>query len=278
MQCCKSDRLVGDTEMDRFNETGKSEGLRQSLALPIVLALAVAATGSDDRISGPRRNGPLNSSTPPAPQRQTLPALPLFGPARPSLEGPAAFTPDMPFGQAIDILRNSTQPPLNLVVLWREIEENAGVDRNTPIGIDGLHRLRLRQCLEILLTSMSASATTKIGYAVDNGLITIATVDSLPKSKPVTRVYDISDLVAPPSGSMGFGMIPGMMPGLGGGMFGGYGSGVGNYAPGYGGYSPGGYGNYGGMSGGYGGMSGYNPLGGLPGLIGTYQGTGVYRR
>ena len=263
--------------MNRLSKTSWSESMRPGLALAIVLALSGAGASGADRITRPEQNNLLTPPTQPAPQQQVVRTPPRFLPPRPSRESPAAFTPDMPFSQAIDILRNSTQPPLNLVVLWREIEENAGVDRNTPIGIDGLRGLRLGQCLKTLLISMSATATTKIGYVVDHGFITIATVDSLPIPKPVTRVYDISDLVAPPSRPMGFGMMPGMMPGmgmmpgLGGGMpYGGYGTGGGNYAPGYGTYNSG-YGNYSGMP-------GYNSAGNLPSMMNSYQGTNTYRR
>ncbi len=226
----------------------------------IVFILAVATASGADRITESEPNDLFNRATLPAPQRQTVPMPLRFGPPRPSVTSPATFTPDMPFGQAIDILRNAIQPPLNLVVLWRELEENAGVDRNTPIGIDGLQGLRLRQYLKILLTSISASAVTRVGYTVQNGVITVATVDSLPRPKYVTRVYDISDLVAAPSyGGMGFGM----MLGFGGGMpYGG------------GGYSPG----YGSRYGNYGQTSGYSPLGGLPGFNGRYRGAGVYNR
>ena len=272
--------LVGNIEMNGSNGTSWLEATRKGRMLPIVLMLAVAAASGTERITEPGQNDLLRPPTAPAPQEPPMPALPRFEPARPSLRSPAAFTPDMPFSQAIDILRNSTQPPLNLVVLWRELEENAGIDRNTPIGIDGLQRIRLRQCLDILLTSISASAITRVSYVVQNGVITVATVDSLPKPKRVTRVYDISDLVAPPSVGMGFGMMrgmmPGMMPGMGGGMsYGGYGgSGIGGYTPGYGGYSPG----YGSGYGNYGPTSGYSPLGGLPGFTGSYRGSGVYGR
>lgn len=192
----------------------------------------------------------------------------------------------MSFERAIDILRHSTRPPLNIIVLWRELEANAGIDRTTEIGIDGVSGIRLRQCLELLLTSLSATSPVRIGYAVEHGVITIATVDSLPQPKRVTRVYDITDLAAPPSQAGGFGMMPGMgmmpggmgmgmmpgmgmggmgmgmMPGMGMGMGGMPYGGAGGYAPG--GYSPG-YGNYGGTQ-------GYSPLGGLPGFLNSAQG------
>ena len=149
---------------------------------------------------------------------------------------PSSFRRDMPFSEAINILRNSTIPPLNIVVLWKDLQENAGVDGETPIGMDGLLGVPLRTHLKVLLMSISAGAFEKIGYVVDDGIIIIATQSSLPKKK-VTRIYDVTDLVAEPAnygqigrmlgmqnmimggmmrgGMMGGGMMPfgGMMPG-----------------------------------------------------------------
>jgi hypothetical protein len=122
----------------------------------------------------------------------------------------ASLTPQTPFGEAIDILRNSTTPPLPIVVLWKQLAEGAGVYRDTPIGLDGLTGLRAGQCLDLLMLSLSAGASAKLGYVVDKGVITISTTDTLPTPKLITRVYNISDLVAAPAryslSSMGFGM------------------------------------------------------------------------
>ena len=122
--------------------------------------------------------------------------------------GLSALTLDTPFSEAIELLRNSTQPPLRIIVLWRDLSENANVERDTPIRIDGVSGIRLRTGLEILLMAVSGSFA-KLGYVVEHGVIIIATKDSLP-AKMVTRVYDISDLVARPA-RFGF------APGLGGG-------------------------------------------------------------
>jgi len=138
---------------------------------------------------------------------------------------------------------------------------------------------------------MSVSADPKsLGYVVENGVIIIATRDSLP-AKRKARVYDVTDLAGRPanyfSPLMGFGgMMPGMgyggmMPGMGlGGMGMGYGRGFGGMMPGmsmpFGGMMPGmpmrglgmgayggmGYGGYGGAYGGYGGLGGYGGYGG----------------
>jgi hypothetical protein len=143
---------------------------------------------------------------------------------------PSSFKPDMPFSEAIDILRNSTVPPLNIAVLWKDLQENADIYRDTPIGMNGLSGVPLRTHLKVLLMSVSGGAVEKLGFVVDDGVIIIATQSSLPK-KEVTRIYDITDLVSEPANyrlmpgfgmPLGFGGMPfgGMMP-FGGAGFGG---------------------------------------------------------
>jgi len=102
-----------------------------------------------------------------------------------------------PFSQAIDILRNSAEPPLNIVVLWRDLSENALIEQDTPISMQGVSGIRLRTGLELLLRAVS-SIQGELGYVIDGGVIIIATKDSLPIKK-VTRIYDIRDLTAPPA-------------------------------------------------------------------------------
>jgi hypothetical protein len=138
------------------------------------------------------------------------------GQPKPSgVRSPAPLTPQTTFGEAIEILRNSTTPPLPIIVLWKPLGESAGVYRDTPIGMDGPAGLRVGQVLDLLMLSLSAGAPAKLGYAVDKGVITISTTDLLPTSKMVARVYDISDLVAAPARyspitSGGFGLGYGM--------------------------------------------------------------------
>ncbi len=194
---------------------------------------------------------------------------------------PSRFSQNMPFGEAIDILRYSTNPPLNIVVLWRDLAEKADIDKTTPIGMDGVSGIPLRQHLELLLMSVSAGSAAKLGYVVEKGLIIIATTGSLP-NKAKTRVYDITDLVGEPAnyswrgmmgpmgsyggsyGNMGYG---GYGPGTGGSGYGGAGSYGGTYGAGP--YGGGGYGNYSGYP--YGSTGGYglNRGGSLGNMIGT---------
>ncbi|MBN2315217.1 MAG: hypothetical protein JXM79_14905 [Sedimentisphaerales bacterium] len=135
--------------------------------------------------------------------------------------GPSSFRPDMTFEQAIHILRHSTNPPLNIAVLWKDLEENTDIYRDTPIGIDGLSGVPIRRHLKSLLTGVSGGNPVKLGYVVDDGVIVIATIDSLP-AKMTARVYDVRDLVAAPANYF---FIPPMGMPFGG--FGGYGTGGG---------------------------------------------------
>jgi len=132
---------------------------------------------------------------------------PAYKQVNKTVANPSSFTPDMTFEEAINILRNSTVPPLNIVVLWKDLEENADIYRDTPIGMDGVSKVPLRTHLKLLLMSVSAGGVEKLVYVVDDGVITIATQGSLPK-KMKSRVYDISDLVSPPANFR-------LMPGLG---------------------------------------------------------------
>ncbi len=191
--------------------------------------LAVAAVVA--LLCGQANAGKTSGSTAKAkPKKQTTAKAPARARKPTARTNPASFTPEMPFGEAIQILRNSMRPPLNIIVLWREIGDNAGIYRDTPIGIDGLEGLRIGQYLDMLLLSLSAGASARLGYRVEKGVIVIGTTDKLPVQRE-TRVYDVSDLVAEPAryflpmmgmGAMGLGGMFGGMP-----MMGSYGGGLG---------------------------------------------------
>lgn len=121
---------------------------------------------------------------------------------------------DMAFIEAIEELKHSVEPPLKIVELWGDLEENAEVHPETAIKIDGISGIRLRMGLELLLKSVSGNFA-ELGYVVKEGVIIIATKESLP-SELETRVYDISDLLGRPAM---YYQRSGMM--MGGGMGGG---------------------------------------------------------
>jgi type 1 glutamine amidotransferase len=102
------------------------------------------------------------------------------------------WTRDTTFGQAIDDVKNSVDPPLQLIVLWKDLYENTAIDQKTEIGMDGISGVPLSVALKSLLMAVTGNPG-ELGYIVDGGVITIATQDSL-KTKWETRAYDIRDL------------------------------------------------------------------------------------
>jgi len=103
------------------------------------------------------------------------------------------FTPNMSFVEAIEQIKYCVEPPLPIVVLWKDLYENADIDRMTLIDMDEISGVSPGRALRLLLTSVSGGYD-KLGYIVEDGIIMIATVESLPE-KWETRVYDISDLL-----------------------------------------------------------------------------------
>jgi len=107
------------------------------------------------------------------------------------------LTPEMPLGEAIGELKNSVEPPLNIVVLWRDLYDNADIDQTTPINMDAISAIPVGRALELLLESVSGGFAD-LRYAVEYGVIKIATVESL-AVKMKTFVYDVTDLIARPA-------------------------------------------------------------------------------
>ncbi len=83
----------------------------------------------------------------------------------------------------------------NIDVKWKALEA-AGVDRHTPVSINPLHDVPFSKVLKTVLDNVS---TAKLDYTVDDGVITISTVDDLVTNVVKdTRTYDIGDLLVQP--------------------------------------------------------------------------------
>lgn len=93
------------------------------------------------------------------------------------------------FSDVVDFLRDVSGA--NLFVNWKSLEA-AGIDRNTPVTAR-LRNIKFSKALSIILDSVGGGQT-KLGYTVDEGVITISTLDDLSKNVAV-RVYDIRDLI-----------------------------------------------------------------------------------
>ncbi len=106
----------------------------------------------------------------------------------------SALTPTMPFSAAVDNISNAVDPPLKIVVLWRDLYDNAEVEPTTEINMDGHPAIPLRIGLDKLLKAVTGGLGEEIGYVVESGVITIATRLSLP-AKLETRVYHIPAVI-----------------------------------------------------------------------------------
>jgi len=99
--------------------------------------------------------------------------------------------------EALQILSDSVQPQLPLVILWNDLEANAMVEKDMPIGIGGVGKVKLKQALELVLHSVSQRAQTKLLLSLQGNVLTIGTQRGL-LVKSTTRSYSIEDIVAPP--------------------------------------------------------------------------------
>ncbi len=175
------------------------------------------------------------------------PINPFVTLARPTTSDLSNITPDTTLEEALEIIRTAVDPPLPLVIMWRDIEENGYLERTIPIGIAGLgNKVSLGQALKLVLAAAGAQGAELV-YVVEGGVVTVATKAMGLGDRRYTRVYNASELLAAPSTGLSGGYGQG---GYGQGGYGQGGSGQGGY--GQGGYGQGGYGqgNFG--SGGYG--------------------------
>ena len=125
---------------------------------------------------------------------------------------------EMPFEQAIDIMRHSTTPAVNIVVLWSQLEK-AGIERGSPTYMDGITDIPLKTGLNILLQSVS-EGQNKVGYYIKDGLVIIGLQDLI-EQQLETRFYYITDLTAAPANYYPMNIGGGMMQqNMGGGGYG----------------------------------------------------------
>ncbi|MBN1795890.1 MAG: hypothetical protein JW804_04395 [Sedimentisphaerales bacterium] len=107
----------------------------------------------------------------------------------------SALNPDMPFEEAINIIKHSVDPPLEIFVNWRDLSDNASIDKGTPIGIDPVSNIELGLALKLLFEGVSGGFAD-LDYAVEKGIVVIATGDALPLQHD-TRIYEVSPNVEP---------------------------------------------------------------------------------
>ena len=105
---------------------------------------------------------------------------------------------DTPLNEALEIMSNSVQPNLPLLVLWGDLENNALIDKEQPVGVSGFGRMKLGQAFKIVLRSVAAPTRGDLVMVAEGQVLTLGTRTGL-QYKPVNRVYSITDLALPPS-------------------------------------------------------------------------------
>ncbi|MHC4395958.1 MAG: hypothetical protein ACYS1A_09930 [Planctomycetota bacterium] len=96
--------------------------------------------------------------------------------------GLSQLSPEMSLSEAIEELRNAVEPPLQIIVLWRDLIDSADIDQTTPINMDAVSGVSLKAALKIILKSVSGGLA-ELAYEIENGIITIATRDALPTTQ-----------------------------------------------------------------------------------------------
>jgi len=105
----------------------------------------------------------------------------------------SVLSPEMPLSEAVEILRHSVEPPLNIAVMWRELADNADILPNDPIDMDPLPAVKLKTALEVLLQAVSGGFA-KLSHTIKNGVIVVATAEAVEARLPATRPTVDSDL------------------------------------------------------------------------------------
>ncbi|HTW94779.1 MAG TPA: hypothetical protein VMD30_08305 [Tepidisphaeraceae bacterium] len=101
-----------------------------------------------------------------------------------------------PLTQAIDSLRDATR--LNIVVDWGALRA-AGIDPTGQVDFQ-LQNVSYDRVLQTML--QLSGANSQLDYEIRDGIVFISTADSL-EQRPVTRVFDIKDLLEPPMPASG---------------------------------------------------------------------------
>jgi chaperonin cofactor prefoldin len=88
------------------------------------------------------------------------------------------FSPELPASAAFEILRESVSPPVNIIVLWKDLFENAEVEPTTPIDMDGVSAVSMGTALDILLKALGGGFY-ELAYTVQDSVVVVATEETL---------------------------------------------------------------------------------------------------
>lgn len=89
----------------------------------------------------------------------------------------SALAPAMPFSEAVELLENAVEPPLPIVVLWKELQQSSGIDSTTAIEMDGLSSIRLETALKMVLEAVGGGQRPAVSYQIDNDVVVVRLKD-----------------------------------------------------------------------------------------------------
>lgn len=90
----------------------------------------------------------------------------------------SVLAPEMSASEAFDVIRMCVDPPLNLVVLWKDTLDQAEVEPSTPIDLDPLPEVRVGTGLEMICKSLGG-AYYHLGYQIRDDVIVVASRETL---------------------------------------------------------------------------------------------------
>lgn len=105
----------------------------------------------------------------------------------------SALTPQMPFLEAIELLKHAVEPPLPIVVLWKELM----IEPTTAIDMDGPPSIKLETALKMVIAAVS-DGNSDISYQIDDDVIVIREeeLQTPPTSIALSAEEDTQELIA----------------------------------------------------------------------------------
>lgn len=89
----------------------------------------------------------------------------------------SVLKPETPFKEAVEVLRKSVAPPLNIVVFWTDVKYQLSIEPTTPINIDGLPQVKMGTALDLLVKGLTRAA--KLMWRIKEDTIVIGTAATL---------------------------------------------------------------------------------------------------
>lgn len=109
------------------------------------------------------------------------------------------INPDTTFQEALAIICGPRSGRLPILVMWNDLERNAFVEKDTPVGVEISGPMRAGQALDLVLHSVARSGV-RLRVFPEGGVLTIAT-EHAQINRRQTKVYAVGDLLGPRSPS-----------------------------------------------------------------------------